>query len=527
MIRLSNIKIGLDFDFNNIVYKVSRELNVKNSDILSCKISRKSIDARNKSNVYFVCSFDVEVKKEAKTPLCKDVEEIEEVKEWEVQKKKSNHRPIIVGSGPAGMFAGIVLAEAGLNPIIIERGSEVSKRKDDVEMFWKTGKLNGESNVQFGEGGAGTFSDGKLMSGIKKDEFTTKVLKEFVKAGAPEEILYLAKPHIGTDNLAIVVEKIRKRIVSLGGEYRFNTKLEDLLISGGKIAAGIFRDKNSTYELETDNLILAIGHSARDTFEMIYEKGLAVEQKAFSVGVRIEHQQKLINKSQYGKFSENQLLGAAEYKMAVHLPNERSCYTFCMCPGGEVVAAASEEGRVVTNGMSHFARNKENANSAILVGVTPSDFGSSHPLAGMHFQRKIEEDAYKAGGANYSAPAQLVGDFLKDKSSTKIGDVNPSYRPGVFLTNMGEVLPKYVVDTMRTALVEMDKKIRGFASYDAVLTGVETRSSSPIKIIRDETLQSNIKGLYPCGEGAGYAGGILSAAVDGIKVAKMILDKEG
>lgn len=521
MIRINNIKI--DLDFGDVKKLISQQSGISIKDIQQAELVRKSIDARNKINVFFICSFDLTLKNEEKYLNFANVEKIEHQKPLDVAKKQISSRPIIIGSGPAGMFAGIVLAEAGANPIIIERGSEVSKRKKDVELFWTIGKLNTESNVQFGEGGAGTFSDGKLMSGIKKDIYTTKVLQEFVNAGAPQEILYLAKPHIGTDKLEIVVKNIRNKIISLGGEYHFDTKLEDFIIKDEKLVGVLLKSGSKVIEMATDNVVLAIGHSSRDTFGMIYNRGLNVEQKAFSVGARIEHKQELINKSQYGKCYNHKSLGAAEYKLAVHLPNGRSCYTFCMCPGGEVVAAASENEMLVTNGMSHFSRNKENANSAVLVEVTPKDFKSSHPLAGIDFQRDLERKAFNAGGRNYNAPAQLVGDFLKDKKSNKLGSVVPSYTPNVSLTNLGEVLPKYVVETMQYALGEMDKKIHGFASFDAVLTGVETRSSSPVRIKRDETMQSNIKGIYPCGEGAGYAGGIMSAAVDGIKVALKIV----
>jgi len=440
--------------------------------------------------------------------------------------KKKFLRPVVIGSGPAGMFAGVILAQAGMKPIILERGKPVPERQKDVEMFWKLGKLNKNSNVQFGEGGAGTFSDGKLMSGIKKDIYTDKVLKEFVEAGAPEEILYLAKPHIGTDNLAIVVQNIRKKIESLGGEYRFESRFTNFEAKDDKISAIQFiKEENETNTLSCDDVILALGHSSRDTFEMLYEKGVNIEQKAFSVGARIEHKQEMINRSQYGKFAAHKALGAADYKLFCHLGNGRGAYTFCMCPGGEVVAAASEEGGVVTNGMSEFARDKENANAALLVGVEKEDFGSKHPLAGMYFQRKIEERAFELGGKSYKAPAQLVGDFLQGKSSDKKGSVNPTYSCGVIFSDISTIYPKYITETMRAAIKDFDRKLKGFACSDAVITAAETRSSSPIRIIRDENFESSVKGLYPCGEGAGYAGGIMSAAVDGIKTALKIIEK--
>ncbi|MDD4556560.1 MAG: FAD-dependent monooxygenase [Alphaproteobacteria bacterium] len=525
MIRLNHLKFDLDFDFSKLGTVVAKFLKVEPKEILSFALAKKSVDARQKNYVHFVCSVDVEVANEDAFLMEGIVEKVFE-KQLKFPKISSETRPVIVGTGPAGMFAGIVLAEAGLRPILIERGQEVSQRQKDVEVFWQTGKLNEESNVQFGEGGAGTFSDGKLMSGIKKDEMTLKVLHELVEAGAPSEILYLAKPHIGTDFLAIAVKNIRKKIEALGGEYCFGTKLKSITSRNNKLIATTVQAKDEIFDLATENLVLAIGHSARDTFEMIHEQGLQIEQKAFSVGARIEHRQELINKAQFGNvFYSHPALGAADYKQAVHLSNGRSCYSFCMCPGGVVVAAASEKGHVATNGMSYFRRDKENANAAILVGVTPKDYESSHPLAGMYFQRKLEARAFEIGGKTYAAPAQLVGDFLKGRESKKLGEVKPSYQPNVTLTNLSAVLPDYVVTTMQQALLEMNKKIKGFAGDEAVLTGVETRSSSPIRILRDENLESNVKGIYPCGEGAGYAGGIMSAAVDGIKVALKIIEK--
>lgn len=530
MIRISNIKANLDVDLNGLKEIVSMKTGLSEENIKSLTIAKKSVDARNKTNVQFVYTLDMEVFGDedyiAGILAWKDSEQISEVKQidFSINRRKRELRPIVVGTGPAGMFAGLALAEAGLKPIILERGKAVAERQKDVDTFWKTGNLNPNSNVQFGEGGAGTFSDGKLMTGIKKDKYTAKVLHDLVEAGAPVEILYLAKPHIGTDNLAIVVRKIREKIISLGGEYRFENQLEDLLIKDERVIGVRVKDKEGkAYELAADTVLLAVGHSARDTFEMLYEKGVAIEQKPFSVGARIEHKQSMVNASQYGSFAGHKALGAADYKLAVHLKNGRSAYTFCMCPGGSVVAAASEEGGVVTNGMSKFARNQPNANSALLVGVNPEDFGGKHPLQGMYFQRKLEEAAFRLGGSNYKAPAQLVGDFLKNKESEDWGNVEPSYNPGVTFTNLAYVLPDYVVETMRQAILDMDRKLKGFASYDAVLTGVETRSSSPIRIIRGENFESNIKGLFPIGEGAGYAGGIMSAAVDGLKISEKII----
>lgn len=525
MIRINNIKANPGVDFDGLREIVSMKTGLEPERIKSLRIAKKSIDARNKSNVQFVYSFDMEVFGDedyiAGILAWKDVLLLKEVPAAAFNNIESDNcglRPVIVGTGPAGMFAGLALAEAGRRPILLERGKAVAERKQDVEIFWQTGHLKPNSNVQFGEGGAGTFSDGKLMTGIKKDAFTTKVLQELVEAGAPEEILYLGKPHIGTDNLTVVVRKIREKIIALGGEYRFENRLEDLIIRDGRIAGLKVCDADGEiYELAADKLILAVGHSARDTFEMLHKNGIEIEQKPFSVGARIEHKQSVIDKAQYGSFAGCKELGAADYKLAVHLKNGRSAYTFCMCPGGSVVAAASEDGRVATNGMSEFARNKPNANAALLVGVEPKDFGGRHPLQGMYFQRKLEEAAFRAGGSNYKAPAQLVVDFLRNQESSDWGSVEPSYQPGVTFTNLAYVLPDFVVDTMRKAIVEMDYKLRGFAGEDAVLTGVETRSSSPVRIIRDENGEANIKGLFPCGEGAGYAGGIVSAAVDGLK----------
>ena len=524
MIRVNNIKADLDVDLNGLKEIVSMKTGLDSEYIKDIKIAKKSVDARNKSDVCFVYSLDIEV--------CGDEQYISSILAWkdcEIIKQEQpltlfsnlthQTRPIIVGTGPAGMFAGLALAEMGMKPILLERGKEVNQRRADVAKFWQKGQLNPKSNVQFGEGGAGTFSDGKLMTGIKKSPFMRKVLQELSEAGAPEEILYLAKPHIGTDKLVTVVQNIRKKIISLGGEYRFEHQLIDLVIKDEKLqAVKIKKSDASVEEISADCVILAIGHSARDTFQMLYDRGLQIEQKPFSIGARIEHSQEMINRSQYGRYADHHALGAADYKLAVHYPDGRSAYTFCMCPGGQVVAAASEENTVVTNGMSEFARNQKNANAALLVGITPEDFGGSHPLQGMYFQQQLENKAFKLGGENYRAPAQLVGDFLRNRPSTHLGNIHPSYKPGVELTDLSPLFPEYVTATLAKAIVDMDKKLKGFASDDAVLTGVETRSSSPIRIYRDENFESNIKGIYPCGEGAGYAGGIISSAVDGLRV---------
>ncbi|MBQ8482254.1 MAG: FAD-binding protein [Alphaproteobacteria bacterium] len=516
MLRINNLNMPLAASDADLKQVAAQKLKCNSADVIDFKISKKSVDARNKNNVHFVYSIDcndVNLNFDDK-----DIEHILPPEKLIYKIKDDGTRPIVVGSGPAGMFAGIALAEAGLKPIILERGSEVDIRRQEVDTFWKLGKLNSESNVQFGEGGAGTFSDGKLTTGIKKDKFTAKVMEELYSAGAPQEILYLAKPHIGTDNLRIIVKNIRKKIISLGGEYRFNTKLEDLIIKDDKVVAVKIAHNGEISEVPAKRVFLAVGHSARDTFEMLHRRGVYMEQKPFAVGARIEHKQTDVNKAQYGKFAESPYLGAADYKMAVHLNNGRSAYTFCMCPGGQVVAAASEIGRVVTNGMSEFSRNKENANAALLVGVNSADFGSEHPLAGMYFQRKLEERAFVLGGKNYNAPAQLVGDFLADKESREIKSVQPSYAPNVTLSNFSRLFSPIICETLKKGIVEMGHKLRGFDNSDAILTGVESRSSSPVRIVRDDMFQSNIKGLYPCGEGAGYAGGITSSAADALKV---------
>lgn len=529
MIRINEIKLQLDEDTSLLKHKCAKALRVDDSDIKSLTIFKKSVDARKKDNIMFTFSIDVTVDNEEKVVKRTNNKKIMIVKPYAYVmpeiKRNSPFRPIVVGFGPAGMLAGLVLAQAGLKPIIIERGKDIDTRQKDVNKFWTEKILNEESNVQYGEGGAGTFSDGKLTTGIKSP-YIRKVIEELYKAGAPEEILYAAKPHIGTDRLAIVVKNFHKEIVKLGGEILLESKLEKLIVANGFVHGITYSKGGEFHDIETDSVILAIGHSARDTVEMLYGMGVTMIQKPFSVGARIEHPQKLINKSQYGKFANHPALGAADYKLSCHKLHERGAYTFCMCPGGTVVAAASEKETVVVNGMSSLARDGENANSAILVGIEPENFPSEHPLAGIYYQRDIENKAYKLAGSNYNAPAQLVCDFLAGKESKVIGNVKPTCPTGVTLTNLDECLPSAVSQTMKSAIVEMDRKLNGFNLPDAVLTAPETRSSSAVRIVRDEFLQCNINGVYPCGEGAGYAGGIISAAVDGIKCAHSVLEDE-
>ena len=519
MIRINNIKIYEDLDDNNLIDIVIKKFKINKTDILEWHIVKKSIDARKKDNVHYNYSIDLKLKNENK------YKRFDKVKADSIPSIKvnnlNNKKVTVVGSGPSGLFAALTLIQNGINPIVIEQGSPVEERKKQVEVFRKTGKLDTLSNVQFGEGGAGTFSDGKLTTGIHSP-FCKKVLEEFVNFGAPEEILYLAKPHIGTDKLIKVIKNIREYIISKGGKFLFNTKVIDFNIIDNKISSVICKNKTSTYEIKVSHLILAIGHSSRDTFQKLYEKGINMEKKNFSVGLRIEHLQEDINKAQYG--NSNLHLPPSSYKLSYHLPNGRSCYTFCMCPGGVVIASSSEENTIVTNGMSNFLRDGKNANSAVLVNVTPDDFPNQSPLAGIFFQKDLEEKAFDLGGKNYFAPIQRVEDFLNNRKSEFIGKVKPSYLPGVTLSNLQKILPNFVTSTLKQSIPYFDTKLKGFADPDSILTGVETRSSSPVKIPRDKNLVSNILGIYPCGEGAGYAGGIMSAAVDGIKCAIAVLE---
>jgi uncharacterized FAD-dependent dehydrogenase len=527
MLRLTDIQLPLDHSEPAISAAILHKLGIPAEELVGINIFRRSYDARKKSAIMLIYTIDVEVSDEneilsrlgasSKVGATPDTNYHFVTHSDELIEK----RPVIIGFGPCGLFAGLLLAQMGFRPIILERGKAVRERTKDTWNLWRKRELQPESNVQFGEGGAGTFSDGKLYSQIKDPKhYGRKVLTEFVKFGAPAEIMYVNKPHIGTFRLVKMVEEMRRDIESLGGEVRFQQRVTDIDIQDGQICGLTLND--SEY-LPAEHVVLAIGHSARDTFELIHQRGVYVEAKPFSVGFRIEHPQSLIDQARFGPNAGNKILGAADYKLVHHAKNGRAVYSFCMCPGGTVVAAASEPGRVVTNGMSQYSRNERNANSAIVVGITPADYPGD-ALAGIEFQRQLETLAFKLGGENYNAPGQLVGDFINKKGSTELGSVIPSYKPGITLCDLADALPAYAIDAIREALPEFDKKIRGFAMKDAIITGVETRTSSPIRIKRnDNDLQSiNTKGLYPAGEGAGYAGGILSAAIDGIKVAEAV-----
>lgn len=514
MYRIDNIKVPVGAELTKSC--IAGRAKISEDKIKEYKIIKKAVDARKKTDVHYVYSvlIDTDVKLSAFKEMT--------VERYSFPKGRQNKkRPLIVGFGPCGMFAALMLAENGYRPIVIERGADIDARRAAVELFRQTGVFSTETNVQFGEGGAGTFSDGKLNSGIN-DKRCRFVLETFAKFGAPQEITYSAKPHMGTDVLSGVVKNIRNAVEKNGGEVRFLHKLTGIETKNGHVCGARITSESGEYSIDTDTILLAIGHSARDTYKMVYDMGANMEQKNFSVGVRIEHKQSMINKSQYGDFADK--LDAADYKLAAHFPNGRSAYTFCMCPGGVVVASNSEDGTVVTNGMSNFARDGENANSALLVDVRTSDFGSDYPLAGVDFQEKIERAAFEIAGGKYKAPCRYVGDFL----GTEVKDrVMPTYMPGVTFCDISEIFPDFVNETLKMAIPEFDKKIKGFASGGAVMTAPETRSSAPCRILRGkEDMMSNIKGLYPGGEGAGYAGGIMSAAVDGIKIAEAIANRE-
>ena len=538
MLRITELKLPLNHAEADLSDALIARLEIKPEALLKFIVFRRGYDSRKKADVQLVYTLDAEVAPAHEAYLLKKFRKdlhvgvtpdtsYKFVTRPEAFTEKAL-RPVVIGLGPCGMLAGLILAQMGLKPIILERGKIVRERTKDTWAFWRKGELDPESNVQFGEGGAGTFSDGKLWSQVKDPKhYGRKVLEEFVKAGAPEEILYSSKPHVGTFRLVKMVEHIRGTIESLGGEFRFQHKVVDLQLDAGtspdapRSVRGIVLENGET--IRADNVILAIGHSARDTFQMLFNRGVYIEAKPFSIGFRVEHPQGLIDRARFGPSAGNPVLGAADYKLVHHASNGRAVYSFCMCPGGTVVAATSEPGRVVTNGMSQYSREERNANAGIVVGITPEDY-PGHALAGIDFQRQWESKAYELGGSTYNAPAQLVGDFVAGKASTEFGSVQPSYTPGVHLTDLASALPDYAITAIREALPAFDKQIPGFFMNDAVLTAVETRTSSPIRIKRnDGDLQSvNVRGLFPAGEGAGYAGGIMSAGIDGIRVAEAV-----
>ena len=526
MIRISSVSLPLDYTDGDLRAAAAKKLKLNPNDLLSCAVAKRSVDAR-RGQVSFLFSLDVTVKGDEKalvkrlkndkvtlfTPL---------VYAQPKTTAKPAHPPVVVGSGPAGLFAALILSRAGLNPILLERGKDVDTRTADVARFEQTGVLDPASNVQFGEGGAGTFSDGKLNTGIK-DERIRFVLETLAKAGDAEDLLWQARPHVGTDRLKTTVKALRQELLENGSTVRFSTCVTDIETKNGALSALVLDTPNGREILPCEQAIFAIGHSARDTVEMLLNRGVTMLQKPFAVGVRVEHKREWIDRAQYGDFAGHPALSAADYRLAVRPENGRGVYTFCMCPGGTVVAAASEEGGVAVNGMSRFARDAENSNSAVLVGVAPEDFGSNHPLAGVELQRKMEKEAFALGGGDYKAPAQTVGDFLADRASTGFGEVAPSYPRGVTPCDLRGCLPPFVAQSLKAGLPLMGKRLRGFDHAEAVLTGVETRSSSPVKMVRDEGGQSPIRGLFPCGEGAGFAGGITSSAVDGIRCAEWVI----
>jgi uncharacterized FAD-dependent dehydrogenase len=531
MLRINELKLPLNHPDAALRDAILARLGIPDAELLDFDVYKRSYDARKKSAIVLIYSIDATVADDKavlaklRDPHVMPAPDVEYKFVNAAKPAPGTPRPVVVGTGPCGLFVALILAQMGLNPIVLERGKVVRERTVDTFGFWRKRKLDTESNVQFGEGGAGTFSDGKLYSQIKdSNHHGRKVLTEFVKFGAPEEIMYVSKPHIGTFRLVKMVEQMRAEIINLGGEMRFDTRMEDVLIEeAGGVRQVVGVRLASGEEIPTRHLTIAIGHSARDTFEMLYERGVYIEAKPFSIGFRVEHPQSLIDVCRFGPNAGNKLLGAADYKIVHHASNGRSVYSFCMCPGGTVVAASSEEGRVVTNGMSQYSRNERNANSAIVVGITPEDF-PGHPLAGIAFQRELESRAFVLGGSTYDAPGQLMGDFVAGRPSTALGSVTPSFLPAVHLTDLATSLPDYAIVAMREAFVAFDKQIKGYYKEDAVLTGVETRTSSPIRIRRNnDDLQSlNTRGLFPAGEGAGYAGGIMSAAVDGIRVAEAV-----
>ncbi len=518
---IHNIKLSLDEDINSLKRIVSKKLKINSQDFTNFRIVKESVDARKKTDINLIYSVIVEIPGTLKITNNNDIRVLEDNAQESLPRgsKKLATRPIVIGTGPSGLFAALLLSQNGYKPLVLERGECVEKRTEIVNKYWTSEELNSETNVQFGEGGAGTFSDGKLTTRIN-DRRCTRVLEEFYASGAHEEILYKAKPHIGTDVLKKVVVNMRKRIIAMGGEVRFNSKVTSVCVKDGKVTGVVV---NGSEKIEAEVVILATGHSARDTFSSLFETGIQFEQKPFSVGVRIEHPQELINKAQYGDASTHPRLGAADYQL-FYKTSGRTVYSFCMCPGGMVVASASEPHMIVTNGMSEFARDKENANSALVVSVGPGDYGSTHPLAGIEFQRIWERLAYSAGGSSNAAPVQRLEDFIDGVISQKVGEVRPSYTGETRLADINTCLPDFVTAPMKESIKYFDDRLKGFGIKDAILTGVETRTSSPVRIPRTENLESyKVGGLYPTGEGAGYAGGIVSAAVDGIRVAEQII----
>lgn len=528
MLRLTDVKLPLDHDDQALKAFILDKLGLKAEQLVEFNVFRRGYDARKRNTIILMYTLDVALADSVdEAALLAKFEKDQHVRvspdtTYKFVAEKNNaeleKRPVVIGFGPCGLFTALILAQMGLKPIILERGKEVRERTKDTFGFWRKRVLNPESNVQFGEGGAGTFSDGKLYSQVKDPKhYGRKVLTEFVKAGAPAEIMYLSKPHIGTFKLVTMIESMRKEIIELGGEIRFSARVDDIIIENDEVQGVQLADGEI---IETNHVSLAIGHSARDTFEMLQKRGVHLEAKPFSIGFRIEHKQSAIDDARFGKNAGNPILGAADYKLVHHCKNGRSVYSFCMCPGGTVVAATSEEGCLVTNGMSQYSRNERNANSAIVVGITPEDY-PGNPLAGIDLQRKWERNAFEIGGSNYDAPGQTVGDFLAGRGEGEFGDVEPSYKPGLKFTDLSKTLPDFAIVAIREAIPAFEKKIKGFSHKDATLTGVETRTSSPVSIKRDRDMQSiSTKGLYPAGEGAGYAGGILSAGIDGIKVAE-------
>lgn len=524
MIRISNLQLPLEHDEQALSLAILARLSIQEDDLLDFVVHRRGYDARKKSKIVLIYTLDVNTNQnEAILTALADDQLIKTSPDMSYKfvakaQAKAQQRPLVIGFGPCGLLAALVLAQMGYKPIVLERGAAVRQRTKDTFGFWRKKILNTESNVQFGEGGAGTFSDGKLYSQVKDSKhYSRKVLAEFVAAGAPDEILFVSKPHIGTFRLVSMVEKMRAKIIELGGEIRFNARVDGVQIEDGKMCGVTLADGEV---IHSKHIALAIGHSARDTFEMLFDNKVYIEAKPFSIGFRIEHPQAVIDQARFGPNAGNEILGAADYKLVHHCANGRSVYSFCMCPGGTVVAAASEPHQVVTNGMSQYSRAERNANSAIVVGINPSDY-PGNALAGIELQRQLERQAYVLGGENYDAPAQTVGDFLKGQSSKQLGSVEPSFKPGIKLTDLADALPDFCIDAIREAIPVFNRKVKGFALADALLTGVETRTSAPICIKRDKDYQSvNTQGLFPAGEGAGYAGGIMSAAIDGIKIAE-------